>query len=845
MAKSLLKNYRIGGDIIDQVAADVEREKAKENEKRTVEELIDEEPIVVNFPKDTTPKKPVTTKPVSTKPELLYFDLQARYERALSERAEPRAFLESLGLWKPEALKRFRVGYCDGKLLDVLSDEQRDAFASLGILDDSGAEAFANCLTFPFFGDQGRIAGFYGLSVSGPQREILVPADPLGLINRECAQPYRDRIILTHSVLDALAFEAIGVHSAIPCISSGVLSEAHETLFREERVSPIAIAFDDPEASAALAERLQALSIPSYRLKPPQGALNPPSKQTWNAFLRSGISKKTVDILVEDALAAFNTTSDGSPSDVTLSGKRETRDGETKGNALAFTVKTEAMATLFDFKDLRYRVSGVKEIFVSSLKVNVRASSEDRDDALYDNFDLYAAAGRTRYAAAVARRFDVEAARVERDLVAILEYLEAERNKKLSRPAVQAVVVTEDERKVAMAFLCSPNLFDEILADMEKLGYVGEPLNKLILYLAATSRKMADPLSVIIISQSASGKSFLVDTVRKLMPPEDVIAVTSLSDQALNYLIDLMHKFLVLGEAVHGDVVEHQLREMLSAKELARMVAVKDPETGKYGSMIVRTPAVVASVMSTTNAQVNAENASRCFVINADESREQTRTIHKAQREKYTLDRYRNEETVIPAIVAKHRAAQRLLENVAIVNGFSRHLDFPDTLMRTRRDHERFLDLIAAVCFLRQFQKEAKEENGLRYVSCDIEDYKIAYRIMVDGVLSSTMRDLPGGAHELYEALRGIARGRGEAEGIKPEEVRLTQREIREATGYGQSWVREQMRRLVDYEYVGTARGYVRGERSQYRILHDEEIPKLDLSMIPTPEAMEAKIRHE
>jgi len=78
---------------------------------------------------------------------------------------------------------------------------------------------------------------------------------------------------------------------------------------------------------------------------------------------------------------------------------------------------------------------------------------------------------------------------------------------------------------------------------------------------------------VIVSSQSASGKSYLIDTVKALMPPEDVVSMTSLSDQALNYLGEdaLMHKFLIMGEAVHAESVEHQIREMLSGKELSRL----------------------------------------------------------------------------------------------------------------------------------------------------------------------------------------------------------------------------------------------------------------------------------
>ena len=222
-------------------------------------------------------------------------------------------------------------------------------------------------------------------------------------------------------------------------------------------------------------------------------------------------------------------------------------------------------------------------------------------------------------------------ARVERDLVLILERLEAERDTALRMGNKKAVVeMSATDRALGLSLLTDPQLFSRIVEDLSALGYVGEDLNKELLYLCASSRKLDDPISVLILSQSASGKSFLVDSVKKLMPPEDVVAVTSLSDQALNYIDDLTHKFLVLGEAVHGDVVEHQIREMLSGKELSRLVTIKDPESGKMQSRVVRTPVIVSSVMSGTNQAVNPENASRCFLVNADETRSQTARIHES-----------------------------------------------------------------------------------------------------------------------------------------------------------------------------------------------------------------------
>jgi DNA primase len=394
-------------------------------------------------------------------------------------------------------------------------------------------------------------------------------------------------------------------------------------------------------------------------------------------------------------------------------------------------------------------------------------------------------------------------------------------------------------------------MFDELVSDMEILGYVGEDLNKILLYLVASSRILDDPISALILSQSAAGKSLLISTLKKLIPSEDVISVTSLSDQALNYVPSMLHKFLDLGEAVHSEIIEHQIREMLSAKELCRLVTIKDEKTGQLRSELKRTPAIVAAVMTTTRQNLNPENASRFFVINTDESKEQTHRIHASQREKYSLERCRIKSEVIPQIVRKHLSAQRLLKKRVIINNFTHHLDFPDTLMRVRRDHERFIDLIACVCFVRQYQKEVKNSGGstgsptMEYIECDIKDYRIAYEIMVNGVpagagvLASTMLELPKSAAELYEAIRSFARENAKAANLKPAEVSFTQREIREYTGYGHTWIKLNMRILVDYEYLLLARGGRERSKGVYRLRADESITALNLSMIPAPEAME------
>jgi len=523
-------------------------------------------------------------------------------------------------------------------------------------------------------------------------------------------------------------------------------------------------------------------------------------------------------------------------------GEAASSDGEASGTGEALTCERDGLFLTFRIAGTTYRFGGVKSLFVTSLRVNVRATNGEA--SYYDSIDLYSARGRASFAQGVNRAWGAEPVRIERDLVLILERLEKDRDESLRAGSKrETVALTTEERELGLELLRDRKLFDRIVDDLTSLGYVGEELNKQLLYLCASSRKLDDPISILILSQSASGKSFLVDCVKRLMPTEEVVAVTSLSDQALNYIDDLSHKFLVLGEAVHGEVVEYQIREMLSGKELSRLVTIKDPETGKMHSRVVRTPVIVASVMSGTNHAINPENASRCFVVNTDESREQTERIQKSQRDKYSLSRLKTNAGTIERIIASHRAAQRLLTKRNIVNDFAPFLDFPTALMRTRRDHDRFLDLIACVCFVRQFQKREETDGALSFIRCDLEDYRIAYRIMVEGVLSSTLRELPSGVQLLYDQIRALARSEAARQNIEATEVSMTQRQIREATGQPQMAVKTGVRQLVEYEYLSLARGG--GERSKgfYRLKEDAELGHTDLSMIPTPEAMLAKIK--
>jgi hypothetical protein len=98
------------------------------------------------------------------------------------------------------------------------------------------------------------------------------------------------------------------------------------------------------------------------------------------------------------------------------------------------------------------------------------------------------------------------------------------------------------------------------------------------------------------------------------------------------------------------------------------------------------------------------------------------------------------------------------------------------------------------------------------------------------------MEELPKGARLLYEQIREWVRKETKKKKLKITDLRFTQREIRETTGLGHTWIQAMIKLLVDYEYVEQAAGGGARSRAYYTLRCDEGILSSDLSMIPTPD---------
>jgi hypothetical protein len=155
----------------------------------------------------------------------------------------------------------------------------------------------------------------------------------------------------------------------------------------------------------------------------------------------------------------------------------------------------------------RYEVKGVEKS-KTKLKVTLKACFASAEKRFYlDSVDLYSHRGRVLFAKACCTVLAQEEEVIQEDLGKLIEVAEAYEPE--DSPKAPAFTMTKEQERDALAFLKDPRLLDRILEDFETCGYTGEEANKLMGYLAAVSRKLDDPLSVLVQSRSAAGKSTL------------------------------------------------------------------------------------------------------------------------------------------------------------------------------------------------------------------------------------------------------------------------------------------------------------------------------------------------
>ena len=213
-----------------------------------------------------------------------------------------------------------------------------------------------------------------------------------------------------------------------------------------------------------------------------------------------------------------------------------------------------------------------------------------------------------------------------------------------------------------------------------------------------------------------------------------------MTGQALFYMgqKNLKHKILAVSEEEGARRAAYPLKLLQSEGVLKIASTGKDPVSGKLVTheYVVEGPVMI--FLTTTAQEVDEELLNRAIVLTVNEDREQTRAIHRRQREARTI-----EGTVGTAEAAKlvrlHRNAQRLLRPIA-------RSQQPLTWARLPRPHDadaarsqETVDPDRSHCSVAPApagdQDDACDGETLEYIEATQEDVKLAQQLVRPGGL--------------------------------------------------------------------------------------------------------------
>ena len=346
----------------------------------------------------------------------------------------------------------------------------------------------------------------------------------------------------------------------------------------------------------------------------------------------------------------------------------------------------------------------------------------------------------------------------------------------------------------AIEFLKGKDLLKRLNEQIGKSGIVGEENSRLLLFLIIISYMNKSPIHGIVQGSSGSGKTHIIGSIADLMPGEDVLRFTRITESSLYNWgeFDLFRKIIII-EDLDGLKEEalYALRELISNQFLSSSVSMKDKK-GNNKSTRKEVKGQFSSLSATTKGETYEDNMSRSFLIAVDESKEQTQRIitHQNKRNAGEIDPKEKQIAVgfIQQIV-------RSLKYYEVINPFATRLLLPEKVHKIRRLNEMYQAVIKQVTFLNQYQREQTADGKL---ITEIEDIEQATEILFESIVLK-VDELDGSLRQFFERLKKYT---------KQKDTEFTQREIRQEMNISKTQLQRFINSLLELEYIKYKGGF-------------------------------------
>ena len=435
------------------------------------------------------------------------------------------------------------------------------------------------------------------------------------------------------------------------------------------------------------------------------------------------------------------------------------------------------------------------------MKISLHIQANPKKAKYRKQLDLYEAPQVDRLIKEASDRLALNPEVLEADLVALTEALEQYREASIKEQKTahqkKSVIIPGSTLEKCIAFWKRPNLMQELGSLIGRSGVVGEDKNRLFLFGLFSSYKMEDTLHALIQGSSGSGKTHLIHAIARLMPEEDVISLTRVTENSLyNYPEHYLTNKLVIIEDFDGMGEEAQFawRELQSKGEVSSSTSGKD-EQGNIRSYVRVVRGPIASGVATTHGAVYEDNMSRCFLIAIDESRLQTSRVIDYQNQRAAGRINKAEENDIRAFL---QHCIRCLKPLEVVNPYAGKLQLPPEAHKLRRLNDLYQSFVKQVTLLHQYQRP-KDPQG-RLIT-QKEDLEIALDIMFESIYLK-VDELDGSLRQFFESLKDYVSLQNNRH------YAFTQRELRHALNLSKSQVHRCVQALQSLEYISASHNY-------------------------------------
>jgi len=361
-------------------------------------------------------------------------------------------------------------------------------------------------------------------------------------------------------------------------------------------------------------------------------------------------------------------------------------------------------------------------------------------------------------------------------------------------------------------FLKRKHLLKNLNTEIGKAGIVGEENSRLLLFLITISYLNKSPLHALVQGSSGSGKTHIISRIADLMPPEDVLRFTRITESSLYNWgeFDLFQKIIIIEDldGLKEDAL-YALREFISNQVLRSSVTIKDKKgNNKSSHKIVK--GQFSSLSATTKGETYEDNMSRSFLIAVDESKEQTQRI-------ITYQNRRNAGEIDPQEQQKAISfIQQLVRNLKhyeVINPYATKLNLPEKVHKIRRLNEMYQAVIKQVTFLNQYQRKITKDDQL---ITEIEDIEQATEILFESIVLK-VDELDGSLRQFFERLKKY---------VKNESQEFILRDIRQTLNVSKTQVFRYIQTLTELEYIKQIGGYA-NKGIKYKISYWDNYQKL------------------